>query len=160
MARFVLGAFAGHKDQTPVAHADLVARIEMRGPREPLTIDIGAIFRGDVVKLTVIAGMDQDGTMPARDIGTLDDDIVIRQSANGVDAGLEGVNAFLIHQPVFRRGRDAVVRALNQRMGTATGLKAPGVALDRQGMKTACIEQRFPRTAEILPSRKVEVNTV
>jgi hypothetical protein len=48
---------------------------------------------------------------------------------------------------------------LNQRVRTAAGIET-GLALHRQGMQTARIQKHFPRTAEIFPPRKVEVDTI
>src|SRR5262245_52836036 len=102
-----------HEDKAPIAHLDLVAGVQLGGPAELGAVYIGAVFRSDVVQFALFAGVTQNGTMPAGNVWSLNDDIIIGKPADRIDANLEGVDGSLIHEPMIRRRRGLIRSVLN-----------------------------------------------
>src|SRR5262245_40708584 len=68
---------AAHEDQLLVAHADFVARVEIRRPRDFAAVHKRAILGSHLVQLAVGASMDENGTVASRQVGIGERDIVI-----------------------------------------------------------------------------------
>jgi hypothetical protein len=64
--------------------------------------------------------VDQDSTVTARDVGVLQDDIIVRGAADGVQADFQRIDVIAIDEPEFETRGDGgrVERRLNESVGT------------------------------------------
>jgi len=159
MAGMLLGGFAGHEDELAIADADLVARVKFRRPFESAAVKIGAVLGGDVVQLKAVAGVDDDGTVPARYERVLHDHIVVRRPADGVEAGAEWVDIFLVYEPASEAGRHTGGEVFNEGEGIGRSPAAVEV-LACQGLHPPSVEDGFARTPKVLPPGCFEMDTV
>src|SRR5262249_5320492 len=88
-----LVVLAADEPQEPAGHLDPVAGGETHGRLEAVAVDERAVPGGHVVQFGAARGVDDDHAVPARDYVFLEDDVITRQSADGVDADLERIAA-------------------------------------------------------------------
>ena len=112
-----LGDCSTHEGEVTIAHLNIIAWVEAGGAAELSAIDKRAVFRRDIVEFALVTGVNQNCTMPAGNVGSLYNNVIIRQPADRVDADLERVNRSFIDQPMIRGGRRLIDRFLNHRMG-------------------------------------------
>src|SRR5262249_56114623 len=108
---------AGNEDEVAVTHANLVARAQVGRRGQLLTVEEGAVLRGSVVEFGALGGVDHDGTVAARDVTVLDDNVVVRGAADGVQSELERIDEVGIHHPELNRRSCLALLDLNERVG-------------------------------------------
>src|ERR1700682_5050118 len=103
--------------------------------------------------------MDENGTVAAGNVGPVDDDVIIGEPADCVDADFERINGPLIHKPMIGGRRHPIRRVLNHRV-RPTFMRGEMLFLNGKSLKTAAAQKLLPRSAEVIAPREVEVNTV
>src|SRR5262249_48316040 len=154
------------EDELPFAHADLVAGRQAGGGGEATPVEISAVLRGGVVDLAALGGVDEDGTMPAADVGGLEHDVVVGRAADGGDTNLGGVDGTLMDEPepvaVGGAGLAEVFLTFILDEGGAFGLGRVGRVgvFGRHRLPAAGPQQVLAGAAVVLSPRSFQVHAV
>ena len=57
-----------NENQTAIAHANLISRLKRGRMVDAASVEIGSILRGDIMKFTAVAGMNDYRAMPTRNV--------------------------------------------------------------------------------------------
>ena len=150
-----------YQNEALVANANLISRSEASGAGEAGAIEVGAIFRGDIVDFAAVAMMHQDGTMPARGEGILENHIVLRRTPDRVQTDVKRVGTLLqVDEPEIVFGGRRGVGKNDGAAGIGRRRWAFLASFQEAGLIPAGVEQDLSGAAEILPPRHGKMHAV